>query len=1758
LLTNVTGGSGSYQYSLNGGSWQASPTFSNLTVGQYTVSIRDAQNGSCTRLLGQFTVNGPLVLNATISLQQITCFNGTGILTFTNPTGGSGQYRYSIDAGATWYTSPSFTVTAGTYQLWLQDLNHLTCTQIINPNYVVSQPSQLNATISVQHVSGCNGASNASITISNATGGSGTYEYSNNGGLTWVSNNVQQNLIAGSYNVQIRDAQNINCVRTLNANVTITQPASITAQYTKTDLICFGAQNGRIQFTNQQGGSGNYEYSIDGGGTWQNNSLFASVSGGIYNLRIREFGNPNCVTVVANTVVVYEPTQLNANVTATPIEGCDLNNNGSLTFSNYQGGSGSYEFSVNNGSWIIGPTVTGLASGNYTVQIRDAQYPTCVRTLGIFTIYPAANLTANVQLTPIVCFGGGGTLTFVNPQGGSGHYRFSIDGGISWFTNNVFSVTNGTYDLRIQDQNYQNCTAVINNAYQVSQPGQLNATINATPITGCFGNQNGSISFDAPVGGSGAYEYSFDGGNTWTLNPTRTLLSAGIYDLRIRDRNQINCERVLNANFNLTQPATITAGYQKFDLTCYNENNGRIQFTNPQGGSGNYEYSIDGGTNWNTNSNFTGLPAGMYNLRIREFQNPNCVTIVNPNISVTQPQLLDANVNVTNVQGCDQLTNGEITFSNTRGGSGSYQFSVNGGNWFIGPTISNLSVGVYNVRIRDAAMPTCERILGTYTVFGPESIQASITDVPILCNGGSTTLQIINTTGGSGEYEYSIDGGASWYLSNTFNVRAGVYNVRVRDRNFRTCVATINGSYLVSQPQQLNAVINSTPVTGCYGNLNGSISITNPTGGSGLYRYSIDMGTTWVQNGNFINLTAGTYTVMIRDENNPFCQRILNANLQITQPDQLSASSYSTNVTGCYGNTNAQIVFLSPQGGSGLYRYSIDGGQNWQGSSTFSNLPAGNYSLWIGDQLSLACTTMINANLQITQPTQINANLTASGISCYGLTDGYINIANPTGGSGQYQYSIDGGGTWQNEGNYPNLLPGNYSAYIRDLNNPLCIRVLNGNINMTTPGQLTANLIAFNVTDCFGGNNGSINFTNPQGGSGQYEFSINGGVSWQLSQQFTGLSAGTYNAQIRDAVYPSCNRVIQASVTITQPNQINGSVSHTNVTGCGGNANASISFSNISGGSGQYQYSIDGGQTWSNSSSFNNLVAGSYDTRVRDAIYPTCIRVIGGSPIIITQPQGLSVTISSTNVNSCNGNPNGTISFTSPTGGSGQYQYSINGGQTWQNTATFSGLLTGTYSTRMRDLNNPSCVFIGQTIVITNTPNNLTGTIVSTTQASCSNSSTGAVDLSISGGTPAYTYLWSNGAITQDLYNVLPGTYIVTISDQTGCTAVISATVTAIQDSPGPDVVAIWNHASCGLNNGTITASAVINGRVPIPIFEYSIDGINWQLSNVFENVPAGNYTVRARVVGESCVGIFAATVLSNGGPSGVTISNVLNGSALVSWNAVNNNVGVRYNLRYRVQGSQTWIYINNLTTNSRSINGLQAGTTYEVQVQTVCPDGQPTQFTNSVTFTTVPNGGSCPTPTGVYVTITSPTSARVFWNTVPSAVCYIISYGRTGTNQAYWPTYTVNVPTTQFLMSGLLQGVGYQVMVRANCTNCEINSGTRSPWSLLIPYNTNNQRESGSIPTLADAENQLIRNYVIYPNPNEGNFTINMDSDESTTGMLYLTDVTGKMVYELQVSVQQGRNEFPVHLPDISSGVYLLRFTVGINYQNVTKIVIN
>jgi len=1532
-IANPAGGYGSYQYSIDGGAtWTGSGNFTGLTPGTYNVRIRDAVNTSCSQVLNpSLVVTEPPVLTATVDRTNISCFGSTdGTITISGASGGHGTYEYSINGGGSWQAAGNYTgLTPGTYNVQIRDAAYPTCHMILNSALVLTQPSVLTATLSSTNVT-CNSAADGTISITGASGGYGTYEYTINGGTSWSNSGLFTNVAPGTYDVRIRDMANPFCSIILNAGLQITEPAALTAMVVDTDISCFGAANGIITITNSAGGYGTFQYSINGGGSWQDSPVFSPLSAGTYDVRIRDRAHPGCLAVLPQ-VTITEPAALSANVTRTNIT-CNGANDGTIIISSPAGGYGTYAYTINGGSsWQGSGTFTGLSAGTYNVGIRDALNPSCATTLNpSLIISEPAKITGTVGRTNVTCYGAAdGTITVTGVSGGYGNYEYTINGGADWQATGSFTGLNpGFYNVKIRDAAQPTCVVTLNASLSITEPSVLSANVSGTNVS-CSGANDGSITITNPSGGYGSYEYSINGGGSWHPGNIFSNLAPGTYNVQIRDAAQHACFVTLNSALLITGPIPLAATVGKTDVSCYGANNGIITISNPSGGYGTYEYSINGGLNWSSIGNFTGLAPGSYDVRMRDAAHSACYIILDPGLVISQPSVLNANITSTNVT-CFGSADGSISITNPSGGYGTYEYTVNGGGaWQTSGNFTGLGPGSYNVQIRDAAHPGCIIVLNNALVITqPSILKATVAPVMVTCNGvDDGIISITAPSGGSGSYEYSVDGGTTWRSSGSFNNLApGVYDVRIRDAAFITCEIVLNPGLTITGPAILNAVVSSSNVT-CNGANDGAISITSPSGGYGTYEYSVSGGTNWQPAGNFSNLAPGTYDVRIRDRAHAGCEVTLSP-VTITEPAQLAATVVRTDVT-CNGANDGVISINSPTGGYGTYQYSINGGATWSTTSTFSNLAPGTYNVRMRDASHIACELILNPALVIAQPARLAGTVGSTNVTCFGADDGTITITNPSGGYGTYDYSVDGGATWQNTGSFTSVAPGFYNVQIRDAAHITCQVVLNGSLRITEPSVLSANVASYNVT-CNGANDGRINITGPTGGYGTYEYSVNGGGSWQTSGNFSNLGPSTYNVQIRDAAHNMCVMVLNPALVITEPAPLAATVAKTDVS-CFGANNGTISITSATGGYGTYEYSVNGGTTWSGLNNFTNLSPGIYDVRIRDAVNSSCVETLDPA-LLITQPAVLNAVVSRTNV-TCFGGSDGSISVTNPTGGYGTYEYSINGGGSWQTSGLFTGLVPGNYNVRIRDAAYPNCVIILNNALQITQPAVMNAS-VTPVMVSCAGANDGRIIInSPTGGSGTYGYSIDGGTTWQasGAFNGLaPDTYDVRIRDaaNTSCMIILNPAVVITEPPALNAVVASVNVTCFGAGNGVISITNPTGGY---GTYEFSVDGgVNWQPTGNFSNLAPAIYDVRIRDRAHTGCFVILNPALVITQPARLTAAVV---KTDVTCNGANdgmitmtNPAGGYGTYQYSINGGASW-------TSSGSFSNLSPGT-YNVRIR--------------------------------------------------------------------------------------------------------------------------------------------------------------------------------------------------------------------------------
>ena len=473
-------------------------------------------------------------------------------------------------------------------------------------------------------------------------------------------------------------------------------------------------------------------------------------------------------------------------------------------------------------------------------------------------------------------------------------------------------------------------------------------------------------------------------------------------------------------------------------------------------------------------------------------------------------------------------------------------------------TANNLSPGPNTLRwtIVDSGglcPGTFDEIVVTFSA--PINLSSTVTDV--LCKGASTGAIDLNIAGGVSPFSYAWSNGST--SQDLGSIPAGTYSVTVTDA--AGCTATLNNINVTEPATSVGGTTTDVDVT-CFGANTGSITVTG-TGGVGPYDFSIDNGATYpavdLANHTFLNLTAGTYNLMVRDANGCLSPTIP---VTITQPAAAVGGTTTQVDILCFG-ANTGSITITGTGGVGPYDFSIDNGATYPAvdvaSHAFSNLVAGTYNLMVRDVNGCLSPPI---PVTLTQPAAtVSGTTTQVDVLCFGASTGSITITG-TGGVGPYDFSIDNGATYPAldvpSHIFTNLAAATYNLRVRDASG--CIS-LNIPVTISQPAAAVSGTTSKVDVACFGGNTGSITITGA-GGVGPYDFSIDGGATYPVvdvaGNTFPNLAAGNYNLMVRDA--NACLSSVIA-VSISQPAEVTAATSAVGpVTICLGDARPDIVF----------------------------------------------------------------------------------------------------------------------------------------------------------------------------------------------------------------------------------------------------------------------------------------------------------------------------------------------------------------------------------------------------------------------------------------------------------------------------------------------------------------------------------------------------------------------------------------------------------------------
>ncbi len=932
-------------YSWVGSGFTSSETdVENLTPGTYTLTVKNETTG-CT-ISKAYDIKGvDAELAITFDdLKLLNCHDSYQQRISLTVAGGTPPYTYKVNGASSNLTlegesNSEKTLTVdkgGEYTFTVFDANYCeTTAQITVPNELTIVGSPINVT--------CNGAAEGGIEIT-VSGGSGVYTYAWTSSDDETFSSTEPNLTgltAGTYKVVVTDTQS-SCE--VEKEFTITEPEALSIVVAKTDIACYGDNDGSITLT-VSGGSKPYTYLWSNGSTTRNQS---GLRKGSYTVTVTDYNGCS----KTETVLIEEPEPIEFTLALVQDVDCD-GTGGALEVTGLTGGyidlddldSYSVVWSgeaittnedLNKLSW---DGLTSKISGHYMVTVRDlsSNHATCAVTEEYDFLTPVA---VDYTVERETCEGQNNGSITLSVSGGSGQYSYEWStedgGGLAAGQMNQSGLITGTYTVVVTDLGHKVAsTASTESNDTESTEGDTDAgeiesteeaaeeycTVTKTIVVGrdyqlainpsqsdvkCAGGDDGSIRLDV-VGGSGDYSYLWTGTCSTLVRDAKdqTQLTRGQYTVTVTD-NVYGCELTRNYEVGGADRELEITNITTTDILCKGETTGVITLS-VSGGTLPYTYQWSGDNttfayttedqdDGSVNMTLTGLGAGKYSLTVVD--KTGCI-VSSGDIEISEPSVKLAAETIEVIDNIEKDgTIGEITIR-VVGGVGSYTIK-----WY---------------QLDDEGNKQTE------TDANDEEAEVVFKE---------------NVT--------HIDG-----------LTAGNYAVWVGDEN--GCEAEITFIHVSEPNEALEFNVEKTDILPCYGDNSGKIDV-DVYGGTLPYTIvctssqGVEIGR--ADNSSSLNLTGlepGLYVISVTDA---LGARADDQTVEITEPAQLTLTKSDVTAVTCYDAETGAFT-LTVAGGvndnAAAYNVVVTGPNGYSepreitASDTWSSLHAGVYKVVVFD-----------------------------------------------------------------------------------------------------------------------------------------------------------------------------------------------------------------------------------------------------------------------------------------------------------------------------------------------------------------------------------------------------------------------------------------------------------------------------------------------------------------------------------------------------------------------------------------------------------------------------------------------------------------------------------------------------------------------------------------------------------------------------------------------------------------------------------------
>jgi large repetitive protein len=1179
--------------------------------------------------------------------------------------------------------------------------------------------------------------------------------------------------------LHVTSAQNrTNTCATGAGQTPFTIDAVVISDYFGEDVSCNGAEDGQA-FVNVSGGVGPFSFQWIGGGAPGFTQTYSNLGAGTYTVLVTDIGQG---VICVDNVQVTEPALMSIfTFTYSPPSCAGLCNGVGTPI--VIGGVPGYDF-----SWTTGETTqtaTMLCEGSNTLTAIDMNGCQLDTTFQVVLV----PLLANVEITDIICGGTNSGSALSTPTGGDG-------GPYSWLwstgdiDNDIQNQPAGSYDLTVTDGG--GCS--LDTTFQILEEPPLVITLDDLQDESCGGSADGSIDITI-TGGAPVYQFDWTGPNGFTSsNEDLSGLSEGDYDLTLIDANL--CEVMVS--YTISAPPALALVLDATPISCFGADDGAIDLT-ISGGTPIYVVQWTGPNGFNSVSeDISGLAPGTYDVLVTD--DNLCFEIAS--IDVTEPLPIDVATTIT-PPSCNGVSDAAIDIV-ISGGTPPYQTDWVGPAGFSSsnPNISGLATGDYDLTVTDANLCV---IMITITIDDTPPIDVVFNVTDISCGGATDGAIDTEISGGTPPYSTNWTGPNGFASTNEDinGLEAGSYELTVTD--FLGCF--VINEVILNEPIPLSVVEVITDAS-CGGFFDGEIEISI-LGGTPLYIVS------WTGPNGFVSsdedisgLEAGDYDLNITDAAG--CQ--MATSFTVDSPPILVVSLDVTPIS-CFGSNDGAID-LTISGGQPSYTVEWNGPAAFTSSSEdISNLVPGTYTLYVEDQNGCFAEEIVD----LSEPTAMDVVVDSVDPTCFGLDDGSITL---TISGGLEPYDIQWN-TGDSGSPYNGLTADSYSVDITDDNG--CLVTIDP-IILSEPDELTLDLSSTDIT-CNGDNDGTITLTITGGTPAFVVDWIGPGAFSSSALTLTDLAPGTYDVTVMDD--NGC--IVMSSVDILEPEELLVDASVTDISCFGALGSIEI---DISGGTGAYDILWIGPASFSSvDEDIYNLEEGTYTLEVSDD--NGCFFTMDYD---VASSDDIEVDAVVTNLD-CSGLDNGAIDITI-TGGIPAYNILWVGPNGFNSSdEDLTGLAEGDYDLTVGDAS-------GCTIDVTYTVSQPELLVVDATinPPLCAGQATGSIEIDVSGGVPGYDFLWTgpNGfsSVSEDIYNLNPGTYDLNIQDQGSCVLDVSYDVT---DTPQITINASVTNVSCtGSGDGAI--EIIVAGGTPGYSISWSGPSGYSSTDQNISNLQPGNY----------------------------------------------------------------------------------------------------------------------------------------------------------------------------------------------------------------------------------------------------------------------------------------------------------------------------